>query len=218
MNIRFLLALLFGVTIISGCGGGGGAERAVPTPPASNDSGSVVTGVITPVWDPLVPDIPLPNFHARQGTGDLTLNIGVDDPNNFQDPQVALNALDGWSTTQPWFTSFGTPNLAGDVYAPIELDPDTVIPGGSVRFFEVSRSPEGAVTGIVEEITPLCFHAIDGRAPETVIIDDRIAEQPERARDVTAFGSEIGLYNGYQGRYAPLVLRGQTCRHFAPHE
>ena len=52
MNIRILLALLFGVAVIAGCGGGGSPDRAVPTPPATNNSGSVVTGIITPVFDP----------------------------------------------------------------------------------------------------------------------------------------------------------------------
>ena len=34
-------------------------------------------------------------------TVDYTLNIPVTDATNFGDPLVAVNALDGWSTTQP---------------------------------------------------------------------------------------------------------------------
>jgi hypothetical protein len=164
MNTRFPLALLFGVAVITGCGGSAstGDSRAVATPAATNNDGSTVTGVVTAVWNPINPDgpeIPLPNFQARQGGGDLTLNIGVEDPANFGDPLVALNAMDGWSTTEKWVASF-VEEPVGGVGPPASLDPATVVPGGTVRFFEVAldlfgaSGLQGAVLGIVRELTP----------------------------------------------------------------
>ncbi|MFB3076590.1 MAG: Ig-like domain-containing protein, partial [Lysobacterales bacterium] len=82
------------------------------------------------------------------GTTDFTLNLPVDDPNNFGDPLVALNAIDGFSTTEKWVTTFSaTPNA---------LDPASIVPGQSVRMFEVSTVFGTIVTvsGIVRELTP----------------------------------------------------------------
>src|SRR3546814_18807220 len=78
----------------------------LPAPPASNPGGTPVTSVITARFDPTNAVIPLPNNLLLQGTTDLTLNIPVANPNNFGDPTVALNALDGWSTVAPWSSSF----------------------------------------------------------------------------------------------------------------
>jgi hypothetical protein len=53
-------------------------------------------------FDPSNSIVPFPTNLLLQGTGDLTLNIPVADATNYADPQVALNALDGFSTTAPW--------------------------------------------------------------------------------------------------------------------
>lgn len=162
MKMRLLLALLFSVAVTTGCGGGSSEGRTVDTPPATNNDGSTVTGVVTALWNPLAddgPQIPLPNFQARSGTGDLTLNIGVEDPTDYGNPLVALNALDGWSTTEKWVASFVEEEV-GDVRAPAQLDPKSVVPGGSVRFFEVTldllgvSGLQGAVLAINRELTP----------------------------------------------------------------
>ncbi len=121
---------------------------AAPVPPATNKDGSVVTGVLTADFDPSNLVFPLPWNVLFLGTTDFTLNLPVDDPNNFGDPLVALNAIDGFSTTEKWVTTFSaTPNA---------LDPASIVPGQSVRMFEVSTVFGTIVTvsGIVRELTP----------------------------------------------------------------
>jgi len=100
------------------------------------------------------PDLPFPNtalFAVADGeTSDGTLNIPLDDdvdPNDFSNPQVALNTLDGFSTTQPLQAGF-------DVPLGTTIDPATVILGESVRVFEVNAEPANsfAVTGVISEV------------------------------------------------------------------
>ncbi|MFO1507451.1 MAG: Ig-like domain-containing protein [Lysobacterales bacterium] len=93
-------------------------------------------------FDPSNSIVPFPTNLLLTGTTDLTLNIPVADPGNYADPQVALNALDGFSTTAPWSTTFSAP-----------IDPTSLVGGSSVRVFEVTLSgPGGGVTGIVREL------------------------------------------------------------------
>ena len=142
MTVRILIALSL-TALLAACGGGSNdSPRAVPAPPANNPGGPPVTSVLTARFDPANAVIPTPNNLLLQGTTDLTLNIPVANPNNFGDPTVALNALDGWSTVAPWSSSFSA--------APA---PASVTPGGSVRMFQVTLSgPGGAVIGIVREL------------------------------------------------------------------
>lgn len=123
---------------------------AAPVAPATNKDGSIVTGVLTADFDPSNQVFPLPWNVLFLGTKDLTLNLDsqVDDPSDFSDPLVALSAMDGFSTTEKWVTTFSaTPNA---------LDPASVIPGQSVRMFEVSTvfGTIVEVSGIVRELTP----------------------------------------------------------------
>ncbi len=91
-------------------------------------------------FDPAHSTIPFPNNLLLAGSTDLTLNIPVANPNNYADPQVALNALDGFSTSAPWSMVFTAP-----------VDPTSL--AGNVRMFEVTLSgPGGGVTGIVREL------------------------------------------------------------------
>lgn len=142
MTFRILIALSL-TALLAACGGGSNdSPRAVPAPPANNPGGPPVTSVLTALFNPAAGTIPTPNNLLFQGTTDLTLNIPVANPNNFGDPTVAVNALDGWSTVAPWSASFSA--------APA---PASVTPGGSVRMFQVTLSgPGGAVTGIVREL------------------------------------------------------------------
>jgi len=116
----------------------------VPQLPARNDDGSIVTGIITANFDPTAGVVPFPSNLLLSGTDDLTLNIPVTDPGDFGDPQVALNALDGFSTVAPWSTGFSAP-----------IDPASVVPGDTVRVFEVSLQQGTAiVTGVNRELQP----------------------------------------------------------------
>jgi hypothetical protein len=137
-----LLLALSSSLLLSACGGGSNSSRAVNAPPAVNGDGNPTTGVITARFDPANAVVPFPTNLLLSGTTDLTLNIPVANPANYTDPAVAMNALDGFSTTAPWSTTFSTPPKAS-----------TVIPGVTVRMFEVTlNQPGGAVTGIVREL------------------------------------------------------------------
>lgn len=142
-SCRFL-ALALALVWLVGCGGSSSVDRTVEREPATNDDGDLVTDVITARFDPSAGDIPFPNSLLLSGTTDLTVNAPVADPDDFSDPAVALNALDGFSTVAPWSFSFSVP-----------VDPASVVPGSSVRFFEVQLQ-EGtpAVTGINRELVP----------------------------------------------------------------
>jgi len=143
MQARLSLFLaLSSSLLLSACGGGSNSSRAVSTAPATNSNGQPTTGVITARFDPTNAVVPFPTNLLLSGTTDLTLNIPVADPTNFGDPRVAMNALDGFSTTAPWSTTFSTPPKAS-----------TIVPGQTVRMFEVTLTgPGGGVTSIVREL------------------------------------------------------------------
>ncbi len=146
MHMKLQQCLILAVTaaLVSACGSGGKSNAAQDAPPATNDNGNPVTAVITAVFNPAGGVVPLPNNLLFSGTTDLTLNIPIADPTAASaGPLLAINALDGWSTTAPW--SLGTTSTVA---------PATVVPGSSVRMFEVSLlSPGGPVTGVVRELT-----------------------------------------------------------------
>ena len=142
MPPRITLTLALSSLLLAACGGSSNSDRAVPTSPSNNNNGNPVTGVLTARFDPSNSVLPLPNNLLLSGTTDLTLNPPTANPNNYGDPTVAISTLDGWSTTSPMTTSF---NAKPDVAS--------VVPGQSVRIFEVSLSaPGGGTTGIVREL------------------------------------------------------------------
>ncbi len=128
---------------------------------AKNKDGSVVTGVLSARFDPTNAIVPFPTnlfFVLPEPTADLTLNIPVEDPTDKRDPAVALNSLDGFSTTERWVMSFSegdedsrTGNFLG---TDGDINPDSVIPGQSVRVFQVTTQSFVFVTGIVRELIP----------------------------------------------------------------
>ena len=86
------------------------------------------------VFDPTAGDLPIPSDILLGGTTDGTLNIPVADPTNFADPQVAINALDGWSTTMPMTFEF---NYAQDSSGnTVAINPSSVTSSGGIRIFE----------------------------------------------------------------------------------
>jgi len=115
--------------------------------PALNKDGSVVTGVLTAAFDPTNSVVPFPNNLFFSETTDLTVNIPFDPTDPSADLYRSLNALDGFSTTEKWVTTFVDEN--GD---PGNIDPASVIPGHSVRVFEVTTQQIVAVTSIVREL------------------------------------------------------------------
>jgi len=145
MQARLIAAALLPSLLLAACGGGSSnSPRAVDTPPATNNDGSAVTGVITARFDPSNSVVPFPTNLLFSGTTDLTLNIPVPNPDDFSNPRVAINALDGWSTVSPWSTSFS-----------VAPRPNSLVAGSTVRVFEVTLTgPGGGVTGVVRELAP----------------------------------------------------------------
>ena len=126
MKVRLSLALVFSLLWLVGCGGGSSVDRATPQTPATNPDGGPTTAVMTAVFDPAAGALPFPTNLLLSGSTDLTLNVPVADPTDFSDPAVALSSLDGFSTVAPWSFSFSR-----------AVNPASVVPGSTVRFFEV---------------------------------------------------------------------------------
>lgn len=154
MQARLTLSLALSSLLVAACSSSSNSPRAVDAPPATNNDGSPVTGVITGCFDPtggLAQGhpcrgvIPLPNNLALSGTTDLTLNIRPDGAGaNFGDPQVALSTLDGWSTSSPMSLTFS-----------VAPQPASLIPGQSIRVLEVGlNQPGGGVISITRELSP----------------------------------------------------------------
>ncbi len=144
MKLRLLPAFVLVLFWLAGCGGSSDVDRAVPVNPAEQPGGDPATATFTAQFDPAAGVLPFPNNLLRSGSTDLTLNIPVPDPEDFGNPQVALNALDGFSTIAPWSFSFDRP-----------INPDTVIPGSTVRLFEVQFVfGTIAVEQVNRELTP----------------------------------------------------------------
>ena len=144
MQARLPLTLALTSLLLAACSSSSNSPRAVDTPPAQNNDGSPVNGVITAIYNPATGAVPLPNNLLLSGTTDLTLNPPVANPNNFGDPLVAISALDGWSTSAPWSMGFSD--------AP---QPASIVPGQTVRVFEVTlNQPGGVVTNVIRELTP----------------------------------------------------------------
>ncbi|NDY95757.1 lipase [Wenzhouxiangella limi] len=144
MKRRLVPAMGLALFWLAGCGGSSDVDRATQVNPAEKPDGDPVTATLTAQFDPSAGILPFPNNLLRSGSEDLTLNIPVDDPEDFGDPTVALNALDGFSTVAPWSFSFSDP-----------IDPDSVVPGSSVRMFEVQFAfGTIAVESINRELTP----------------------------------------------------------------
>lgn len=142
MQARAKLAIALSSLLLAACSSSSNSPRAVDAPPARNDDGSIVTGIIGARFDPTNAVLPFPINLLLSGTRDLTLNPPVANPNNFSDPAVALSALDGFSTVAPWsFSMTAAPN------------PNTLRGGASIRVFEVLLTgPGGAVTSVVREL------------------------------------------------------------------
>jgi Pla-1/cef family extracellular lipase len=92
-------------------------------------NGPAVVAPARVVFDPSNGKLSVPNDLLFLGSTDGTLNPPVDDPTNGADPFVALSALDGWSTVNPFV-------IAVDFPEGRELDGNSVFNANSVRIFE----------------------------------------------------------------------------------
>ena len=109
-----------------------------------------------------VPVLPYPVDLLFLGSADGTMNIPVANAQNFADPMVQLNTLDGFSTLTPIDATFSG-----------RIDPLTLVAGDTVRVFEVTKSaPYLAMSGIVREL--------EGGVEFSVHPTSRQAENEER--------------------------------------
>ncbi len=174
MKLKAVYTLSIFLFVLQACSSSSNSPRAVNAPPATNPDGNVTTGEVTPRFDPSAGVLPFPINLLFSGTGDLTLNPPTDDPTNFSDPAVALSALDGFSTTAPWSVQFRTNHA---------LDASTVVPGQTVRVFEVELNTiGGAPVNVQAELQPgVDFVAVvssgDGGVQSVVIIPLRPLKQ-----------------------------------------
>lgn len=95
------------------------------------------------VFDPgaATPRLSVPNDLLFQGTTDGTLTTDSGTEPNYTNPQVALGALDGWSTQSPY-------SIAIDMAPGATLEPSSVQQPGAVRIFEVVM--QGATSAVEE--------------------------------------------------------------------
>ncbi len=144
MRLKYFIITIISIVVLQACSSSSNAPRAVTTVPATNPGGDPATATITALFAPSTGVLPFPSNLLLSGTGDLTINIPGLDETDFGNPQVALNAIDGFSTNAPWSTGFSAP-----------VAPASVTTGNSVRVFQVSLTgPGGGVTGVTRELTP----------------------------------------------------------------
>lgn len=141
MHLQRLVPLAIAGLLLGACSGSSNSPRATPQPPATNTNGQFVSGIMTARFDPTAAVIPFPNNLLSQGSRDLTINAPAANPNNFGDPTVALNALDGFSTSAPWTMSFSA-----------AINPASLVGGSTVRMFEVQIVTSGPATGAVQRV------------------------------------------------------------------
>ncbi|CAM3904470.1 VolA/Pla-1 family phospholipase [Rheinheimera salexigens] len=84
------------------------------------------------VFDPgaSTPRLSVPNDLLFQGTTDGTLTLDAGDSPDYTNPQVALGALDGWSTQNPFAIDI-------DFTAGVSLDATSASQPGAVKIFEM---------------------------------------------------------------------------------
>ncbi|WP_133407406.1 VolA/Pla-1 family phospholipase [Parashewanella tropica] len=93
----------------------------------------------TLVFDPANSSVPLPNDLLFNGTTDGTLNVPGEGPGKYTNPQVALGALDGWSTTEPINIKVNLPTKnKNDEAVDLGISEASVKQAGAIRVFEAT--------------------------------------------------------------------------------
>lgn len=127
---RIPLVLIASFALLAGCG----VSSNNPPPSPSPNAGFHANFVLSSTGFQL----PFPNDLYFNGSTDGTVNIpGLPDPTDYSNPLVAINALDGFSSTAPITEQFSKP-----------IDPSTL--SGNVYVFAVTTDPQKgyAVTGV----------------------------------------------------------------------
>ncbi len=127
---RIPLVLIASLALLAGCG----VKSSNPPPSPSPTAGFHANFYLSTTGYQL----PFPNDLYFIGSNDGTVNIqGLPDPTDYSNPLVAINTLDGFSSTAPITEQFSKP-----------LDPSTL--SGNVFVFSVTTDPQQgyAVTGV----------------------------------------------------------------------
>ncbi len=147
--------LVLSLAIISALGlSGCGSETIEDVKKDTAENGTPIVASARVIFDPAAGVLSVPNDLLFTDTLDGTLNIPVDDATDFSDPTVALNAIDGWSTTNPFVLDLDFP--AGRA-----LDGNSVFNPASIQIFEALMGgdagcetvPRGAACTVVGELT-----------------------------------------------------------------
>ncbi len=108
------------------------------------------------IYSPADGDISVPNDLLFSGSQDGTLNLPVLDASDFTDPTLAISALDGWSTQQPFLIEFELDNRVESI------DPNTSSQPGIIRLFET------VMGGSTDNQYPQCQTVQQGLACEVI--------------------------------------------------
>jgi pimeloyl-ACP methyl ester carboxylesterase len=161
MDSKSLLMLVLATFALAGC-----VEDSESVTPSAVPG--TAEGGFKARYVPLAGIVPFPNDLFFNGSLDGTVNIPVSDPDDLGDPLVAINHLDGFSTTAPIHVRFtdaiNAATLVGGVNVhvfEVDVDPATTATVGfrSVLIPDVDYSIGVAASadtnGSVMEITPL---------------------------------------------------------------
>jgi len=147
--------LVLSLAIVSALGlSGCGSETIADVKKDAAENGTPIVASARVVFDPANGVLSVPNDLLFTGTQDGTLNIPADNAADYSDPIVAMNALDGWSTTNPFVLDINFP-------AGTSLDGNSVFSPASVQIFEALMGgdpgcetvPRGAACTVVGELT-----------------------------------------------------------------
>ena len=138
---------------LSGCGSESNSD--VKQEVAENNT--AVTANSRIAFDPTGGVVSVPNDLLFSGTTDGTLNLPVTDASDGSDPFVAMSALDGWSTINPFTISINFPEgrgLNGDsVFSPDSVKIYEMVMGGDATDAECSELSLGLACKVVNELT-----------------------------------------------------------------
>ncbi len=139
-----LLILSIIIIMLSACGGDDNYDFAASVEEAqqnfdANNTPSTVAGAI---FDPANSLIPPTNNLLFGQDGTLDIPVSATDTEGAVQLKTTLNELDGFSTVNPIVADFSNP-----------LDSTTLQIGNTLHMYEVTATPQGAVTGVVSELT-----------------------------------------------------------------
>ncbi len=167
-NVLFSSAIAAGlIAVMIGCAGDGINE------PLDNQLQPESARMVAS-YSPKAGILPLPNDVLFKGSLDLTLNIPVDDAENYADPKVALSGLDGWSAVAPFAINFASRDEN------LTLDASSVVGGSSVHFYKVNVirpevaagviAPTGIVTSVIEELAVPADYVVQASGKDSIAI------------------------------------------------